>query len=140
MLRYPAKLERDGEGYVVTFRDIPEAITSGATKEEAWVMAEDALLTAMDFYIEDERVVPPPSGARRGEAFVELPASVSAKVLLLNAMVDQSVRPFELAKRMGIRRQEVQRIMDLSHVTKIDTLEAAFAALGKRLEITAEAF
>ncbi len=101
MLRYPAKLERDGEGYVVTFRDIPEAITAGATKEEAWVMAEDALL---------------------------------------NAMVDQSVRPFELAKRMGIRPQEVQRIMDLSHVTKIDTLEAAFAALGKRLEITAAAF
>ena len=62
MLRYPAKLERDGEGYVVTFRDIPEDITSGATKEAAWVMAEDALLTAMDFYIEDERVVPPPSG------------------------------------------------------------------------------
>ncbi|MDN7917646.1 type II toxin-antitoxin system HicB family antitoxin [Burkholderia gladioli] len=138
MLRYPARLARDGDGFVVSFRDIPEALTGGPSEEEALEMAADALLTAMDFYIEDERPVPPPSEAKRGDRLVELPASASAKVMLLNAMVDKGVRPSDLARRMGIRPQEVQRIMDLNHVTKIDTLESAFAALGKRLEITVE--
>jgi antitoxin HicB len=37
----------------VSFRDIPEALTSGNTMEEAREMAEDALLMAMAFYFED---------------------------------------------------------------------------------------
>ncbi|GHU10451.1 hypothetical protein FACS1894185_1960 [Betaproteobacteria bacterium] len=33
--------------------------------------------------------------------------------------------------------QEVQRIVNLAHATKIDTLSRAFSALGKQLEIRA---
>lgn len=47
-------------------------------------MAKDALFTAMDFYFEDNRPVPLPSKARKGEVMmIALPASVFAKVLLL---------------------------------------------------------
>ena len=135
MLRYPALLAPDGDGFLVTFRDIPEAITAGATRDEALSMSADALLSAMDFYFEDRRVVPPPSAPRKGEELVALPASASAKVLLLNAMIEKGVTPAELARRLNTRPQDVQRIMDLGHTTKIDTLAAAFEALGKRLEI-----
>ena len=49
MLRNPAVFAPDeGGGFVVTFRDIPEAITQGDTLEEARAEAADALLTAMD--------------------------------------------------------------------------------------------
>ena len=43
-----------------------------------------ALVTAMNFYVEDRRPPPAPSKARRGEELVSVPASVEAKVLLLN--------------------------------------------------------
>jgi antitoxin HicB len=79
--------------------------------------------------------VPAPSKARKGERLVSLPASASAKVLLLNELLAQSVRPAELARRMGTTAQEVNRVIDLHHTTKIDTLAAALAALGKRLEL-----
>ncbi|GHU46716.1 antitoxin [Betaproteobacteria bacterium] len=135
---YPAHFEADpAGGYVVTFRDIPEAITQGETEEEALFMAADALLSAMDFYFEDRRLVPPPSPARKGERMIELPASVWAKVLLLNEMVAHSVSNSELARRLHTRPQEVQRIVNLAHATKIDTLSKAFSALGKQLEIRA---
>jgi len=78
MLVYPVKLSKVGAGYVVTFRDIPEALTEGRTKAEALEMAADALATAMDFYFEDRRQVPPPSRAKKGEVPVALPASLSA--------------------------------------------------------------
>src|SRR3546814_8239256 len=58
MLSYPARLEKDGAAYVVSFRDIPEALTSGRSQKDALRMAADALVTAMDFYFEDRREVP----------------------------------------------------------------------------------
>jgi antitoxin HicB len=59
-------------------------LTSGATEQQALAMARDALSTAMDFYFEDRRLVPRPSLVKAGQPFVELPASLAAKVLLLN--------------------------------------------------------
>lgn len=53
MLSYPARIARDGEGFVVSFPDIPEALTGAPTREEAIVLAADALTAAMDFYFED---------------------------------------------------------------------------------------
>ncbi|KAA0997510.1 type II toxin-antitoxin system HicB family antitoxin [Paraburkholderia panacisoli] len=136
MLRYPALFSPDGDGYLVTFRDIPEAIRAGSTKDEARSMSADALLSAMDFYFEDRRVAPPPSEPKKGEELVALPASASAKVLLLNAMIDQKVMASELARRLDTRPQDVNRIVDLNHATKIDTIAEALEALGTHWEVS----
>lgn len=136
MLKYPALFEEQPEGgFTVTFRDIPEAITQGDSKEEARAAAVDALATAMDFYFEDRRTVPSPSKARKGEEVVSLPVSIASKIMLLNAMVEKKVRPADLARKMHIKPQEVNRIVDLHHATKIDTISAAFDAIGHQLEI-----
>lgn len=135
MLSYPANFVRDGEGYLVTFPDIPEAITYGDTREEAKDMAADALKTAMDFYFEDRRLVPSPSKMSDGQVLIELPASVAAKVLLLNEMVVQRQRPVDLARKMDVRPQEVTRLLNLHYPTKIDGVAAALRALGKTLEL-----
>jgi len=68
---------------------------------------------------------------------VELPVSVAAKVLLLNEMLRQKVRPIELARRIGTTKQEVNRLTDLKHATKIDRIDAALRALRKRLVLDA---
>lgn len=133
---YPAKFEAASEGgYVVTFRDVPEAITQGDSDAEAMAMAEDVLVSAMDFYFEDRRAVPSPSAPLDDERLVELPASISAKVLLLNALIAENMSNADLARRMGTRPQEVQRIVNLGHATKIDTIARALAAMGKRLDV-----
>jgi len=133
MAQYPALIEPGDGGFTVSFRDIPEALTCGDTLDDARAMAADALLTAMDFYFEDRRPVPAPSAVQNGEELIRLPASAWSKILLLNTMLDLQVTPAELARRMGTRPQEVTRIMDLSHATKIDTIEKALAALDQRL-------
>lgn len=136
MFSYPAKIARDGDGFVVSFPDIPEALTGAKSRAEALELAVDALTTAMDFYFEDRRAVPLPSSLKRGQVAIDLPASVSAKVLLLNEMIAQGARPAELARRMDARPQEITRLLDLHHPTKIDTVAAALQALGKRLEFS----
>ncbi|WP_455853141.1 type II toxin-antitoxin system HicB family antitoxin [Pantoea endophytica] len=134
-MRYPVTFECDETGCAVLFPDIPEAMTGGETREEALAMAQDALVTAFEFYFEDRREIPAPSS--KGEVFVEVPASVAAKVLLLNEVVRQGVSNAELARMVGTRPQEITRVFDLNHATKIDTIQKALSALGKRLEITA---
>lgn len=134
-MRYPINLEPCEGGYFVSFPDIPEALTQGDTREEALEMGLDALVTSFDFYFEDNRSVPAP-GDITGD-FVEVPLSVAAKVMLLNVFVDAGLTQVELANRMGVKKQEVTRIFDLHHTTKIDTIQKAMSALGKRLELTA---
>lgn len=133
---YYVRIDPDGDGFMATFRDIPEANTGAATHEETLDMAKDALITALDFYFEDSRTVPAASPAEDGEFFVELPSSVIVKMMLLNEMVAQKLRPVELAKRLKTSKQEVTRILQLEHTTKIDTLTDAFKALGKELHFS----
>jgi antitoxin HicB len=127
--------DEDDGGFVVTFPDIPEAITQGETREEALKMAQEALETALEFYFEDKRAVPVPSRARRGQDVIALPASLAAKILLLNEMLAQNVRPAELARRLSTTPQVINRLTNLQHTTRIDGIDAALRVLGKRLEI-----
>lgn len=137
-MHYPVTITRDGNTYKVNFPDIPEALTGGDTYEEALSEAHDALVTAFEFYFEAERIIPAPSPAKGNQELVSVPASVWAKVLVLNEMVSQQLTKSALARRMGTRKQEVQRIVNLGHSTKIDTLSLALEAMGKRLIISAE--
>lgn len=131
-MRYPVDLLPDSGGYVVSFPDIPEALTQGDTREEALAMALDALITSFDFYFEDNRAIPLPSEVT-GD-YVEVPLSVASKVLMLNALVESGLTRVELADRIGIKKQEVNRLINLQHATKIDAIQRAMKALGKQLD------
>ena len=134
---YPATLTPNGEGgYIVTFRDVPEAITEIWDRNELKETATDCLVTAVDFYIEDHRLFPAPSKTKKDDVIIQLPISISAKILLLNTMVSGNIRPVDLAKKMGIKPQEVNRIIDTGHTTKIDTIAKALSVLGKNLQLS----
>jgi antitoxin HicB len=136
-MKYPVNIEPDGKFFLVTFPDFPEAITQGNDIEDALVHGADVLESAIDGYIEDDIPIPAPSKPKRGQRMVELPASYAAKILLLNEMAVQKVRPAELARRLKMTRSEVTRLIDWRHTTKIDGIAAALKALGKTLEMRA---
>lgn len=134
-MKFAARIDGSPGDYVLTFRDVPEAITGGATLEEVRANALDCLVTAMDFYFEDRKAVPRPSPAQQGEFLVALPASIATKTLLLNRMLETRTSPAELARKLGTTPQSVNRLVNLHHATKIDTLADAINALGADLEI-----
>jgi antitoxin HicB len=73
-LRYAVKLSAEDHGFVVTCRDLPEAITQGASRAEALEAAAGALQAAIKGRLLDRDDVPQPTAARRGEALVDVPA------------------------------------------------------------------
>jgi len=134
-MRYPVKLKADGHYIMAWFPDVPGAHTVGDDKEDALRHALDALETVFMYIFGTGKKIPLPSTVKRGQAWIELPPPVAAKVLLHNEMVRQKVRPIDLARKMGIPRQEITRVLNLKHNTKIETTAQALRALGKHLEL-----
>ena len=134
--KYPALFEPNGSnGFIVSFRDVKEALTEGASLEEAKENAIDALITSIEFYIEKNKPFPLPSKPKHNEILICLPISIVTKILLLNAMAEDHIRPIDLANKMGVKPQEVNRILNLKHNSKIDTIEKAFKALNLNLNV-----
>lgn len=135
MFDYPVKLEADDGGTVlVTFPDVPEAITFGADEDEALLRAVDALETALSFYIDARQPLPMPSNAA-GRRTVRPSALECARLGLYAEMRAQGVGKSELARRLGWRLPQVDRLFDLRRATRFDQIEAAARALGRHVEV-----
>ncbi len=134
---YPAKLKKDTNGtWLVTFPDVPEAITFGNDEADALRRASEALEAALSFYIARREDIPAPSSLRdRRVRWVGLPALSEAKVALYVAMRRAGIRKAELARRLCWQRSRVDRLLDLNHASRLEQIEAAFAALNKRISI-----
>ncbi|MSO93728.1 MAG: type II toxin-antitoxin system HicB family antitoxin [Rhodospirillales bacterium] len=136
MRAYPARFISEPEGgFTVTFRDVPEAITWGEDRPEALSMAGDALETALSTYVDRRLPLPRATKLRRAEALVPLSALGAAKAALYETMRRQGVGKAELARRLDCHLPQIDRLLDLCHSSKLEQVESALAALGKRLLI-----
>lgn len=137
---YPASVKRDEEGfYLVTFTDFPECATDGDTREEALHEAADALEEAIAGRISRGDLIPHPTRPRPRQTLIPVPAQMAAKAALYMAVKETGIRNTELAQRLGADEKEIRRLLDPHHRTKLPRLEAALAALGKKLVIGVEA-
>ena len=134
MLRYPVILESDtNETILVSFPDFPEAHTFGDDEAEALARATDLLEDVLADYVESRREIPVPSKGRKRDRFITLPVLTEAKVQLYREMRSAGVRKSELARRLGCHMRQVDRLLDLHHASRLDQIEAAFAALKKTI-------
>jgi antitoxin HicB len=134
VIAFPVTLTPDDNGtLLVTSPDFPELTTFGDTAEEALERAGDALLEAIEARIHERESIPLPS---TGKHMVALPAQAAIKVLLYQALQSEGMRKSELARRMNVPRQEVDRMLDLNHGTALPKMELAFAVLGKQLKLS----
>lgn len=125
-------------GIVVSFPDVPEAITQGNDAADARAMAEEALGLALLTY--PARGLPLPKAKARGRGMVPIAVApdVAAKLAVLEAFTEVSISKAELARRLGKNEKEVRRILDPRHPTKLPALTEALRALGKRLIVAVE--
>jgi antitoxin HicB len=136
---YPYEMLPQPEGgFTVTFPDVPEAVTQGDSEDEAASMAEDALVTALSFYTDRGEPLPRPSPSR-GHRLAYVPALVAAKLALHDAMIAARVSNIALARQLGTDEKTVRRLRDPLHQSRINQVDAALRALGKRMSIVIEA-
>lgn len=133
---YPVSLTEDEDGgFVVTFPDLPEAITQGDTIEQALNEAADCLEEAIALRIDDQLDIPQPSLSNQGEYLVPVPIQIALKAALYLAMREHKMTQVQLASILNIGEQEVKNMLDPHYDTKLSIIEKTLTALGKRIEL-----
>jgi len=128
---YPVVLERDDNGTIlVGFPDFPDVHTFGENEVDALTHAVDALATGLDAYVKDRRDIPIPSAVGRHR--VTLPTLSETKVRLYETMRRSRVSKAELSRRLHWHPPQVDRLLNMTHESRLSQLEAAFSALGKQ--------
>lgn len=128
---YPAHLSPAApDEVVVSFRDLPECLTSGADISEALAKAADALEEALAGRIEDGEPIPAPSRAEPGEYRVPVPPGMAVKAALASAFRDSGLTRAAFAASLGVDEKAVRRMLDPRHATSLRSMDKALRRLG----------
>ena len=134
---YPVQLtpdKKDG-GFVVTFPDLPEAITQGEDRDDSLREAADCLEEAIANRIMMNLTIPIPSSTHKFKYAVPLSGLISAKAALYLAISEANISKVELARRLRCDEKEIRRLIDPRHPSKLPRIESALAALGRQLVV-----
>ena len=133
MICYRVKLEDDEGTVLVTSPDFPEVITFGETREDALKYAVGAFQEIIAGYVHYKKPIPKPSKIRANDDFITLPLQTEMKILMHESMRESGMKKSQLARKMKLHRQEMERLLDFNKSTNLDRIESAFAAMGKRI-------
>jgi antitoxin HicB len=134
---FAAKIESDPEGgFLVTFPDVPEAITAGSTISEARANAAEALGLALRGIATLGRPLPQQTARQKGLVAIAVAPDTALKLAVAEAFAQSGLSKRELARRLGKTETEARRILDPDHPTKLPLLQATLAVLGKEIVVS----
>jgi antitoxin HicB len=133
-LVYPAKIVADGDGYVVSFRDLPNVFTEADTYEEALFNAQEVLDILLAEMTKDEVAIQSPSACRKNEVLITVSPEVAVPVLLHKLRLMKNYTMTDVARSMGVSYQNYQQIEAGKNLT-LKSLKRAASALGATVEI-----
>lgn len=142
-MHYIAALSDNGSGgWIVRFDNVPEALTEGASREEAVANAVDALEVALLGRMKDGEELPtaskPVGAADRDSIPVTISAQAAAKLAFYETFRKSGLSRSALARKIGKDEAEVRRMLDPYHATKLASLDEAIRAMGQRLTLVLE--
>ena len=141
MLRYPLLFQPDDNGTVlVTCPVLPEMTTFGETTADAFQHGREAVEEALGARIARWQDIPVPNRDELAPAFAEqrtvaLSSLAATKTQLFLACRVNGVTRADLVRRLGWHREQVDRLFRFDHATRLDQFDAAFGALGRKLEV-----
>lgn len=121
------------EAYVITFPDVPEAISGAWSWQEALEMAEDCLAVALSFYVDRCEDIPTPGPLADGQVLIAVPLIVAAKLTLNTAMREQNMSDQDLKAKLGMSEHAIQTLLNPYRFSHISQIERALKAVGRSL-------
>ena len=137
MRGFPIALQHDDDGSVLaTCPPMPEVTTFGVNVGAALLHSIGAVEEAIAARIADWQDVPAPRlPAKADKGFAPLPAQTLLKVELYRLMKANGISRAELQRRLGVHREQVDRLFRLDHSSRLDGIEAAINAVGAELDV-----
>lgn len=138
MFKYSASVsfDEDTEQFEISFRDFENLHSVAFNEDDIELEARDAL-TAMVGELIDSRIpIPEPSTTQEGEIVIHLPVLTCLKAALHNAMISTGTRKADLARKLNQKGPQIDRLLDVSHASKVETLEQALYLLGYEVSVS----
>ncbi len=138
---FPCNIVRDEEeaeatgreAYVITFPDVPEAITGAWSWNESLEMAEDCLAVALGGHVKMHEDLPTPSPLADRQVLIAVPIIVAAKLTLYTAMREQNMSAQDLKAKLGMPERTIQTLLTPYRFSHISQIERALKAVGRSL-------
>lgn len=127
---YPVNLLVEPEGVTATFDGL-SGVTFAASEAEALREAADLLVSCLSIFVDEGKEIPAP-GEANGRPMVSVTVLEAAKLALHDAMVAGNISNVDLARRLGLSESIVRRLRDPLYSSKMDKVEAALHAVGRR--------
>ncbi|HEC8325274.1 MULTISPECIES: hypothetical protein [Providencia] len=139
MFTYQASVEfiEEENIYEINFSDFPDLQGVSYCKEDVELEAQEILLGSFAEYIELRKPIPLAAPTKSDATFtVYLPIICCLKIALHNAILNSAIQRADLARRLNINAQQIERLLDIHYASKIDLLEQALYLLGVEASIT----
>lgn len=140
MFNYAVKLEYDPdtESWIATCRDLPLFNSAGDSVDDALLESVDGVIVALSIEIDARRPIPAASKPEEGEYVINLPVLVVMKAALHNAMIATGTRKSDLARSMGMKGPQIDRLLDVCHSSKVETVELALQQLNRTVQVSVD--
>ncbi|EEO7837288.1 hypothetical protein G6C41_004125 [Salmonella enterica] len=138
MFNYAVKLEHDPDtkSWIATCRDLPLFNSAGDSVDDALLESVDGAIVALSIEIDARRPIPAASQPEDGEYVIHLPVLVVMKAALHNAMIATGTRKSDLARSMGMKGPQIDRLLDVCHSSKVETVELALQQLNRTVQVS----
>jgi antitoxin HicB len=138
MLAYKIKTKADDNGtLLITCPALPEVTTFAESKAEVALRVRDGIEEAIAARMADREDIPKGVAEKHLSEpdVVAISALPAMKVALYDRMRKKGITKAELARLLQWHGPQVDRVLDIRHSSRIDQMEAAFGALGLKLDV-----
>lgn len=138
MFNYFATVDFDEEtnSYEISFVDFPDIQGVAYCEEDIELEAADTLTTGLADFISSRTLIPAPTKCDNEAIEIHLPILSCLKIALHNAIIQTDTRKADLARKLNLNSQQIDRLLDIEHASKIDALEQALYLLGYEVKVT----
>jgi len=137
---YPVRIQKEEDYYSVQgMEPLTGVITDGDTLSEALKNAREALTGVLGAMLDHGMEIPDPSvpvAEQEGVYWIEPDLHVSCPILIRNARREAGMTQADLAQRMGVTFQQVQKWERSGTNPTVVSLDKIFKALGRTLDLS----
>lgn len=137
-MQYFAQTARDRGRTLIEFPDCPGCQTFAGKGEDVLAVARDALEGWLELHLEDGDAPPRPSSPRRRGAdrlAVRVDPALAIRLAIRWARQDENLSQGELARRVGVTRQQISLLESQGGNVTLATLSKIARALGREVSV-----
>lgn len=134
-MKYAINIIKDADYWLLSIDELPSLTSIAYRLEDVQKECLDAFELMLDFYTENKQPIPLPKKAKKDACFLEIPTTLAAKIYLYNEWLNSGQDKKQLADKINIKQPQLSRLFNFKYKSKIEAIEQAFNALGKRFEL-----